>query len=331
MKIERYKLFNILFSLIVASIFCSINWENVFPKQYFEDRRVNRLIFESGFNKLNYVDEYYSSPLSYLTNEWGWEFFLYTVNDVVGLNFELSFGIISFLSVFISNYIFISYLPKSYSLLLYNPWFFDFIYSQSRLAFALSIISVAFFLRKLKIISFILILYALTIHTSILLFLIIFLLSYYFSVTNYYKQYFKNLMAIIIGSVLALITGPVFLYILSYFGDRRASVYEKIDMSNSALTLMPWIIVYSVFLLNIFKGKFVKDFSSYVSLIILTIVSINTLIFDGYVIRFLVAVYPLIIFSVFKQFNKDSIKFFLIFYLFYILIGWYFRFFILWR
>jgi hypothetical protein len=330
MKVEKYKLTNILFSLIVASIFCIINWEAILSEQYFEDRRINRLIFESGFNKLNYVDVYYNSALSYLTNEWGWEFFLYIVNDIFGLSFNLSFGVISFFAVFISNYIFISYFPKKYSILLYNPWFFDFIYSQSRLAFAITLIGLAFFLRKTKIISFILILYALTVHTSILIFLLIFIVSYYFSISDYYGRWLKNLIAIVIGIIIALLTGPVFLSILLYFGDRRVDVYEKIDMSNSVITLLPWIVMYFIFILNIFKGKFIKDFPSYVSLIILTIVFFNTVIFEGYVIRFLVAVYPLIIFSIFKQLNKNDIKLFLLFYLFYLLLGWYLRFFILW-
>lgn len=330
MKIEKSKLNNILFSLIVASIFCIVNWENILPEQYFEDRRVNRLIFESGFNKLNYMDIYYNSALSYLTNEWGWEFFLYIVNDFFGLSFNLSFSIISFFAIFISNYIFTSYFPKKYSILLYNPWFFDFVYSQSRLAFALTLISVAFFLRKVKIISFVLVLYALTVHTSILFFLFIFIISYYFSISDYYERWFKNLIAIIIGIVIALLTGPILLSVLSYFGDRRVDVYGEIDMSNSIMTLIPWILIYFIFLLNIFKGKFIKDFSSYVSLIILTIVFFNTVIFEGYVIRFLVAVYPLIIFSIFKQLNKDSIKVFLLFYIFYILLGWNLRFFVLW-
>lgn len=319
-----YILALILFSLLLSLI----PWIDILPKIYFEDRLTNMLLVESHANKILFGD-YYNNFLEYFLNEWGWEYFLYITYEKMQIPFDCIFSFISFLSIFFSCLIMKKHLSPISIILLLNPWYMDFFYSQSRLALASSLIYFAFICRRWVFLSLLVILYALTVHTSIVVFLMIFLFTYTLKKIDINIK-IKLFLSIIIGITLSLVTGPYFTQILATIGDRRAEVYETLDMSSSVSSMLPWIMLYLYILYLGYFFNLHNKFYTFYSIIILTLVFFNTVLFSGYTIRFLVAFYAIILISLLKNLRSYQRAVIICIYFFYTIFGWFLRFFVLW-
>lgn len=313
-----------------ALIFLIIPWESLLNKVYFSDRATNKLIIDNGFSKLNYFERYYSDFFGYISNEYGWEVVLYYLKFILNLDSHFIFNFLAFFSFSLSC-IFVALRSRFiYILLLLNPWFFDFFYSQSRLAFAISLLYCCYMLRKKIIISLPLLIFLLTVHSSIAIFIFILSIPIVLNVlTN--KLILKIFFLNAVGFLVALLTGPFFIEILLYFGDRRSEVYENLDMSSSVVDVILWIMLYFYYIFGCYSKRIIMDYNAMILIIILSIVFFNTVLFEGYVTRFLVALYPILIVSLVRNIKDKGVLIFIFVYCFYIFIGWFFRFFILWR
>lgn len=320
---------NLFYSLIFAILFSVFPWELILPEVYFNDRNTYRIMVESHFNKIIFGG-YYDTITSYFSYEWAWNFTLYVFYEELKFSFDTIFLFLTFFNIFITSLIFTKITKVGYLPFLLNPWFFDFIYSQTRLALAISLLYLCYllFLRKIRIILPLIILYALLIHTSALLFLIIYIITYYIN-TLKINYLIKYLLCVSLGLGLAIILGPNLMGILDTLGDRRANEYQDINFSVSLLQMIPWYIIYLYISIKYIISKCNRSYYMYYTLIMLTLVFFSSTFFISYSLRYLVVAYPLIIITFLNTIpSKERFLIYSI-YISYLILGWALRIFMI--
>lgn len=319
----------IFLSFAFSVIFILIPWQTILPKIYFTDRLTYQYIVESGFNKI-LVGNYFDSFYSYLTYEWLWEYILYVTFEKMSISFDTIFLFITFFNVLLSSYLISKYSKHSYLIFFLNPWYFDFLYSQSRLCFAISLIFLSFILKRYKLLSILIVSSTFFIHTSVILFLLIFLLVYLVYKDVFFNQkIFKIFFIFIVAILISFLTGNFLINILSSLGDRRTETYGDINFNVSVANMLPWLLFYLIFISKFFKSNLFDEYYNYLAFFFLTLVMFSSFVFGGYALRYLVVGYPIILISFSNILrSKEKILFFFIYFC-YIFLAWFFRLFII--
>lgn len=291
--LSKYKITNISFSFFLALIVVLIPWENIRSTEY---RDLSAYI--------NYIDNYenriywfdYSTLTSKISYEWGWHYFIDLLNNKLGFS---STYVLLVVSVFILTVAFLlisSVKNKRACFLVLNPIYIDFTYAQVRSAFAVAFVTLSIMaFRKNKILSLILLIPALFIHTASFVFVFIFYSAF---LTNKYleSQNKKFIIAVFVGLISSIITGPYMSVLLGLIEDRRVD-YK--DLSSPILYMSFWVILFLFFLIKFFSGKIknLNNYYFYLSISILTMIFINIFI-SGYSSRFLAAAMPFLILTI---------------------------------
>jgi hypothetical protein len=220
-------------------------------------------------NLLDYF--YFDSYLDYFTSEYSWWFLMKLLeDDLLPVTYDTVFQIIS--TVFLATAALIVYMRRS------------------------TYIAVA------------LCLFAATIHTTMIIFLAIYVLCLMTdSEGGRLSRWPLGLrLALILGAgvVMGLVIGPLREVLLTLIGDRRA---EYLDLSSSPLYLSFWVGLLGLFLID-YRDTF-RSIEGRFSLFILSLVTVNVFT-GGYSLRFLALGYPFVISTVLIA--KPSVKMFAI-------------------
>lgn len=305
--LSKRKLVYICICILLSLIVVFIPWDLLNPRGFFLDRagyffsynfKSNRL---DGFEATKYYD--------YITNEWLWRYLNGYFRNNLDISPEVFFGITTFLAFLTYSYFILDKTKRPVVLIyLLNIEYISFIYSQLRLAFAMSIFIMAIYLFKRKsfILSLFLFIICVLIHTSMVVFLGILLASVFISKINR-GNLIKASLIFFTGFVVNLLIGPFMEQILSSVGDRRA---EYGDFSPPFY----WYLIYSFYasmsFYLIIKNK-LKLFNDYVYVYAFIIFSllITSYLLGGYVSRFIAASMFFIIPSLFIIKGKSGILF----------------------
>ena len=264
----------------------------------------------------------FDTYLSYFTSEYSWEFLTRMLQDgVLPLHYEAVFQIISMFFLIMAGVVVYrrcGFLPLIF---LASPLIFELAYSQLRSALAVSFLFIAyvFFPRK-NYIAIAICLFAATIHTTMLIFLAVYLLCLATSDKGgYFSRWpISARVAMILGAgvVVGLVVGPLRETLLIMLGDRRADDY--LDLSSSPLYLSFWVALLGMLLFN--YRDTLKDVEGRFSIFILSLVAVN-IFTGGYSLRFLAIGYPFIITTVMT--SRPSVRLFAVpGMLLYLLIQW---------
>lgn len=277
---------NLFWAIVFALFFVNIPWEIIKGIEFTDiESYVER--FNSNIQLGLLIDD--GSLISYITSEYLWAALIISLKKI-GFPLVFIFKLISFFSILILSF-FIYKKSKNFilsSILLLNPLMVDFIMSQLRNSFALSIIILAF-LSKNRWVKLILLLSSTMIHSSsvIIIFLILILDN-----LNYNGKY-KNLgILIIIGILIAFTLSLGREYILSLIGDRRAEIQQP---ESSLLYSIFWIFYIS--LIIYLKKLSVKDLPIKISFTI-TLIFFFSVIFGTYASRYLAILLPFLIITI---------------------------------
>jgi len=300
LTVKKNALFAIIISSVLSLVLAAIPWESWRGSEYYDRENYTNTI-DNSLNKIYWFD--YDTFLSKLSNEWLWHKFLDFSVDILHLN---SAEILFFISVFL---VFTSslFLARRYGYLsvifLLNPLFINFMYSQLRLAFVMALLFVSYYLyKKNNKLYLLLVLTTPFIHTSAITFVAMFAAALMFEKTVKIKPIFKTTLSILIGFGIGIATGPLMSTILTAIDDRRS---EYIDMSSSIVYMSFWLILFAYFSLKgLFESKH-RTFSFYISLMVLTLVAVQT-VMGGYASRFLVALFPFVIAAMLETKAKEQ-------------------------
>lgn len=236
--------------------------------------------------------------LSILFSEVIWKYILI----YLGALFTDPYVVVSVISLFsltIYTYVLLKKTNNYFLLiLLFNPMFVDLIMGQIRIAFAFSLLVIAYELiisKRFIYLAFVLILISPLIHTAMLIILAlsiyIYLFNKYFSNIKYYY-----LWAIVTALILSLFLKFGADIILLSFGDKRAN-YEGVIESSSVKFSIFWFIL--SILLVIFSRTIKKEENNIIifSLIMMGIFFFSSLI-NAYGQRYVAISIPLILISI---------------------------------
>lgn len=297
--IKKKSIYAFLIALFSTYLIVLIPWEALRSSNYVD--RANYVSYiDYTLNKTLWFD--YDTLLSKISFEWGWHKLIFIATEN-GLSSDHIFYIISSFILFISILL-VTLKHNYYSFLfLINPVFIDFCFSQMRLAFTMALIYLAYLLHQRKNLLYIPILICTPfIHTSAVIFVSLFLVATKLESWQKLNLKLRITVAILIGLILAIITGPLMSQILGQLGDRRAE-YE--DMSSPVLYMSFWVIYFTYLVIKAYTEKIERNTYFYVSLIILGMVFFNTF-FAGYSSRFLAACFPFIILAMLQLKSKES-------------------------
>ena len=248
---------------------------------------------------LNKFTVYLASPrfftgsvLSFVINEVFFEKIVMWLAGELHVSLEVIFGAISFLCLFVYS----KYLASKHGLIalifLVNPLIVEFAFSQLRMALAVSLLLLALFRKKQRIVAGVLVALACCIHTAMFLVVFIFIAAKFVS-SHLASRSFRGVVCwmVLIGAGLAvvMVIGPFRGAILSAVGDRRA---EYGNVSQSIMYASFWV------LLLLMAGTQKRDYfqveGNAVAIVFLSIYMFATA-FNTYNSRFLAASFPFII------------------------------------
>ena len=154
LTLSRKKTLVVTCSFFIALIFSLIPWDFFRAAEYVD--RSNYVNYIDLYpNKIQWFD--FSGFLLKILYEWGWHYFLNFMNTNLGLNSGAILFLVStfFLTV---SFTLIALQKRFYTLLLLlNPLFIDFFYSQIRLSFSITFIYLSIIaFNKNKLVSFLL-------------------------------------------------------------------------------------------------------------------------------------------------------------------------------
>lgn len=295
--INRQRLNFFFLSLIISVIVGLIPWDKLNPRGYYIDRAQYFFAYDfksyrlDGFEAENFYD--------YITNEWLWRFMNGYARNTLDLSPEVFFGAITIIAFATYSYFILDATKKPLVLLyLLNVEFITFIFSQLRLAFAMSvfIIAIEFFRRKYFLTSTIFFLTCLLIHTSMLIFIFLTLISFILSRLNI-SNIKKMTVIFLTGLMVNVLIGPLREVILSSVGDRRA---DYNDFSPPFYWFLIYVLYFIVILYKVFRYK-LRFFDNYIynyAFIIFSLIT-TSLVLGGYTSRFIVAATLFIVPSLF--------------------------------
>lgn len=319
-SLSKKKPSTIFLSFSLAVVFSLIPWSYLRNTVGYYDRDYYINYIDISLNRIYWFD--FSGFLTKISYEWGWHYFLYYLTSELGLGSDLILFLVS-LFVLTISFILISSRKSIYlCLLLLNPLYIDFFYSQIRLSFAIAFIylSILTFNRN-RFLSLLFLLPSFFIHTSSFLFLFIFYSAILLEKNSFITQRVKVSISLLVGCISALVTGPYMSVILSSIEDRRSD-YD--DLSSPVLYMIYWIGLFIFFMLKyvLKKTESLNYYYFYITLSILTMVVINIFL-AGYSSRFIAASLPFFILTLSELRGKQE-YFIGVLYVFYTLIIWFF-------
>lgn len=312
--IRKRVLYSALSCLIFAIIVSSISWDSLRGSPYV-DRDNYSYYIDYAVNKVYQKD--FLTLQSHITGEWLWHKMIDFSVVSLGLNSTEIMIFITFLITLLAALFLASRFHFLSLIFLINPIFINFIYSQLRLAFAMSILFISLYLFNKKNKLYIpLLLTTPFIHTSAIIFIFIFYSSLIIQ-KKISSNRVKSLISVAVGIIAGIVSGPLMSTILSALDDRRS---EYGDLNSSFAYLSFWLVLLLYFLVKGFFEKNNKPFDFYLSIAILTLVAVHS-IFSGYPTRFLAACFPFLLAAILSNKAKENI-FVILFYIAYTVILW---------
>jgi hypothetical protein len=234
----------------------------------------------------------FTGILDYLKHEALWHYIIDWLFRDAGIPIQQVFLGISFLCFFSFSLFLINRHGYLSVLLLTNPLLITLAFSQLRLALAFSILLLAYMSNR-KMLILISIIACGFIHTATFLFVGIVISIYIIHTYILKNSASRGLLYsafVIIGLCVSIALGPAMDVILSYFGDRRATIYTGDAASGIKYTLY-WS---GLLLLCAFQHRaFYRDKINAYSIIILATSTFN-LVTGGYTSRLLAVSLPMI-------------------------------------
>lgn len=272
-----------LFSLLMIAI----PWEELAGRN-FEDKDVylERFLYLPSVIEEKNI----SNVLDFFINEALWDFIVRSSSELFHVPVTVVLSIVTFLCLLSFATFLINKHGLLSVLLLLNPLVIDFAFSQLRLALAISLLMLVFSVRR-KIWLCLIIVVASFIHTAILLFVAMYIISLqiacWFNKKDIRSGYL-GLALIGLGTVTALMIGPFREYVLSSLGDRRAE-YEL--GGASLLYASFWIALLLAILLQ--KKSFYQQDSNLLAVACISTM-VSATILDTFAVRFVAAAFPMI-------------------------------------
>ncbi|QWT20730.1 hypothetical protein KPL74_01680 [Bacillus sp. NP157] len=230
---------------------------------------------------------------SFVTNEVIWHLLTESWIQYYGIQPEYAFLAISALTLVCFFVFTASRLGIRWSVLLINPLVIDLAFSQLRMALAISLLFIAYSVRKRVTKAAVGILTPL-IHTASLLFVMFgvgaALISRWLERGRISRRK-AFLLPASLGVATALVLGPLRTILLTLVHDRRA---EYADMGSSVLYSSYWAVL--LIALYFQPARYFKSAENCFAIIILALVSANMVV-GGYSTRFLAASFPLLLVS----------------------------------
>ncbi|MBO1532080.1 EpsG family protein [Psychrobacter sp. F1192] len=318
-RIEKDVLGRIFLSFFLALAVSLVPWE-VLREGVFLDRIIYSRYIDFYPNRVYWFD--FSTLISKISNEWGWHYFLDFLQSRFGFDSSAIFFTVTLFFLTITFVLVSATKRFYYCLFLISPIFIDFFYSQLRQTFAMAFIYFSMLLlNRSKVLSVLLLIPPLFIHTSSVLFVFIFYSAIFLEKNETLKEGSKFVISIAIGAFLAFITGPYMSVILASFDDRRAD-YD--DMSSPFIYMIYWILLFIFFMIK-FLIKDIKNLNHYyfyITMVILTMIVLSY-ITGGYPSRFLSSALPFLVLTVGSLKGRlDS--FAIVGYIFYTVAVWFF-------
>jgi hypothetical protein len=274
--------------IVFTGIMIYIPWEKV-QGIGFVDLKNYKDYFLYGQSILEYSD--FSNLFDYITKEALWHYLIMTLVRSFGFPIDLVFVAISAICIGTFS-IFLAKRQSVISLvLLVNPLVVALAFSQLRSALAFSLLLIAYMVNK-RTIKYILVGVALFLHTSIILFILLFFAVRVVKARlddRRNNSFMAYMILCLLGLSVAVAIGPLRELVLGYFGDRRASYG---DASSSLLYSSFWVGL--LLLCALQNREFFKDEVNCYTIVILSLVTFN-MFTGGYSTRFLALSFPLIL------------------------------------
>lgn len=295
-KIVHFLLFFALIILLTILVF-NINWFALTPMQYELDTFTYQSMLDSGMyeslisNDLNILGKLITEP--------AWSFILVWLN-----HFLSSETIIFFIIPFLILISYSVYLYKNsnllYILFLMHPIALMFYLNQLRLAFVFCIFFLLCGFLKNKKTLYFFSFFLFLIHTSFLIFLVVFLFIEFLLSIN--KSNIYKIGVTLLGAIfIAFLTGPALSIILEILGDRRADAYENGVWQTSLLTSSYCLIFIFIFIFNFhFNKRKIISFEQMCAIFFLAMVVVSPIFVGGYPFRFLSAIFPIMLISFYQ-------------------------------
>lgn len=288
-----------LFGILLACL----PWPQIFSSIYgFE--MIDRLNYTNQIITHDLRTDYYAYTgwLSYITNEYLWNFGLSFLTRELGIDAEILFFAISLMLIITFAIIINRQVGLLPTLFLANPLIIDFAFSQLRLAFAISILGIIFLLKpRRNALTIIALSATLLIHTaSALLIAIFWVAARTKPSSNPPTNNFSRLILLLAtGLAVGLLIGPLREIILAALNDRRVDFPGQ---PSSLLYLSFWVALLAMMLVD--YPRSLQSLEQRYTICILAIITVN--IFSaGYSSRFIVAAFPFLIISIWKLHGRN--------------------------
>lgn len=245
----------------------------------------------------------FSNIFSYISNEWLWRKIIISLENFGFESETIFFIVIPLIIYFLNFYILFEKKKIIYAWMLVHPLSLIFYLNQLRMALAMSLVAILMVIPRNKY-HYLLFFPLCLIHSSILIFLIVF-----FTIDLILGKINNNniviFLLIFMGILLAYITGPMVGEILTFLGDRRAEHYSTNDWNSSLLSSLYWGLILAIFVFcSVFYEKKIT-FEVAITIVFTSLVVISPFFTGGYPYRFLTAVFLFFIVSI-SQLPKIS-------------------------
>lgn len=317
--LTKSNLFGLLLSFVLAFILTVFPWGSIRYNE-FVDRNNYINYIDVNTNRIYWFD--YSTLVSKISYEWGWHYFLNFLQESMKFNSTIILFLVSVFFLTVTFFMVKIHKNPYIFILILNPLFVDFFYSQIRLTFAISFLYISLILFKNKrILSALPIVISFFIHTSSFIFLFIFYSGYFLESCSRMKYKTRFFLSLFVGLLCAIVTGPYMSVLLGTFEDRRAD-YDNMSSPTSYMIYWLLLFVYLVIRSIISNKSIINRYYFYITIAILTMVFINVFA-SGYSSRFLAAAFPFVVMTL-SHFRRGSDVIILFGYLFYNIVLWFF-------
>ena len=298
-QLVRSLLALVLISILVLTVF-NVNWFYFTPLQYELDTFTYEKMLDTGMYA-SIIDT--TNIIEWLIREPGWAFFLTKLNYYFS-SYNIVFFIIPFLIVFCYSIFIYKRSNFIYMFFLLHPIALMFYLNQLRLAFAFCLFYILYIFLNNKKYLYILSFFIFIIHTSFLIFWVVFLYIEFLLSCKKSNNY-KFCMTFIGATFLTFLTGPAISFVLGVLGDRRADSYGDSLWQTSLLTSLYCFVFIMFFIFNFYFNKMRRiTFEQLCTMFFLAMVVISPVFVGGYPFRFLSAIFPIMLIALY-QLNKE--------------------------
>ena len=264
-------------------------------QELWNGRFIDRTVYLNKFTVYLARPRFFTgSVLAFIVDEVFFEKIIMLLAGKFNLPLEVIFGAISFLCLFVYS----KYLTSKHGLIalifLVNPMIVEFAFSQLRMALAVSLLMLALFRQKQRVLVGVLVALACSIHTASFLIVFIFAAAKFVSLrlaARSFNGIFCWLALIGAGLAVVMVIGPFRGVILSSVGDRRA---EYSNVSQSIMYASFWMLL--LLMTGTQKKKYFQTEGNAVAVVFLSVYAGATA-FNTYNSRFLAASFPFIVSS----------------------------------